>query len=79
MDGRRRRHPGYPAHWVRGTNGWLTPAALIGDKPERDRTAGRAPLLLDGHFAHFAAERLRLGVELIAEVTECREVILFTG
>ncbi len=43
-----------------------------------DPTAGRAPLLLDDPFAHFDSERLRLGVELIAEVAERRQVILFT-
>ena len=43
-----------------------------------DPTAGRAPLLLDDPFAHFDPERLRLGAELIAEVAERRQVILFT-
>jgi uncharacterized protein YhaN len=43
-----------------------------------DPTAGRAPLLLDDPFAHFDSERLRLGVQLIAEVAERRQVILFT-
>ncbi len=43
-----------------------------------DPTAGRAPLLLDDPFAHFDAERLRLGAELIAEVAQRRQVILFT-
>jgi DNA repair exonuclease SbcCD ATPase subunit len=43
-----------------------------------DPTAGHAPLLLDDPFAHFDAERLRLGAELIAEVAERRQVILFT-
>ena len=43
-----------------------------------DPTAGQAPLLLDDPFAHFDAERLRLGAELIAEVANDRQVILFT-
>ncbi len=43
-----------------------------------DPSAGEAPLLLDDPFAHFDSERLRLGVELIAEVAERRQVILFT-
>jgi hypothetical protein len=43
-----------------------------------DPTAGHAPLLLDDPFAHFDAERLRLGAELIAEVADDRQVILFT-
>lgn len=43
-----------------------------------DPTAGRAPLLLDDPFAHFDAERLRLGIELITEVAGRRQVILFT-
>lgn len=43
-----------------------------------DPNAGRAPLLLDDPFAHFDPQRLRLGAELIAEVAEHRQVILFT-
>jgi uncharacterized protein YhaN len=43
-----------------------------------DPTAGRAPLLLDDPFAHFDPQRMRLGVELIAEVAEYRQVVLFT-
>jgi hypothetical protein len=43
-----------------------------------DATPGDAPLLLDDPFAHFDAERLRLGAELIAEVSGRRQVILFT-
>lgn len=43
-----------------------------------DPTAGEAPLFLDDPFAHFDSERLRLGVELIAEASERRQVILFT-
>ncbi len=43
-----------------------------------DGTSGDAPLLLDDPFAHFDAERLRLGAELIAEVSGRRQVILFT-
>jgi uncharacterized protein YhaN len=43
-----------------------------------DPAAGRAPLLLDGPFAHFDAERLRLGAELVAEVAAHRQVVLFT-
>jgi uncharacterized protein YhaN len=43
-----------------------------------DATSGDAPLLLDDPFAHFDAERLRLGAELIAEVSGRRQVILFT-
>ena len=43
-----------------------------------DPTTGQAPLLLDDPFAHFDAERLRLGAELIAEVANDRQVILFT-
>jgi DNA repair exonuclease SbcCD ATPase subunit len=43
-----------------------------------DPTAGSAPLLLDDPFAHFDSVRLRLGVELLAEVAETRQVVLFT-
>lgn len=43
-----------------------------------DSSAGRAPLLLDDPFAHFDSQRLRLAVELIGEVSEHRQVILFT-
>jgi hypothetical protein len=43
-----------------------------------DPTAGRTPLLLDDPFAHFDPRRLRLGAELLAEVAEHRQVILFT-
>jgi ABC-type dipeptide/oligopeptide/nickel transport system ATPase subunit len=43
-----------------------------------DPTAGSAPLLLDDPFSHFDAQRLRLGAELITEVAERRQVILFT-
>jgi DNA repair exonuclease SbcCD ATPase subunit len=43
-----------------------------------DPTAGRAPLLLDDPFAHFDTERLGLACELIAQVAERRQVILFT-
>jgi hypothetical protein len=43
-----------------------------------DATSGDAPLFLDDPFAHFDAERLRLGAELIAEVSGRRQVILFT-
>ena len=43
-----------------------------------DPTAGHAPLLLDDPFAHFDGERLRLGAELIADVAERRQVVLFT-
>ncbi|MGH2855568.1 MAG: ATP-binding protein, partial [Solirubrobacteraceae bacterium] len=42
-----------------------------------DPTAGSTPLLLDDPFAHFDPERL-LGAELVAEVSERRQVILFT-
>jgi DNA repair exonuclease SbcCD ATPase subunit len=43
-----------------------------------DAASGDAPLFLDDPFAHFDAERLRLGAELIAEVSGRRQVILFT-
>jgi hypothetical protein len=43
-----------------------------------DPTAGEAPLFLDDPFAHFDSARLRLGAELIAEVSNRRQVILFT-
>ena len=43
-----------------------------------DTTAGAAPLLLDDPFAHFDLPRLRLGVALLAEIAEARQVILFT-
>ena len=43
-----------------------------------DTTAGAAPLLLDDPFAHFDLPRLRLGLALLAEIAEARQVILFT-
>jgi DNA repair exonuclease SbcCD ATPase subunit len=43
-----------------------------------DASAGRAPLLLDDPFAHFDSSRLSLAVELIGEVSERRQVILFS-
>jgi hypothetical protein len=43
-----------------------------------DPTAGHAPLLLDDPFAHFDPERLALGIDLILDVAESRQVILFT-
>jgi DNA repair exonuclease SbcCD ATPase subunit len=43
-----------------------------------DPTAGHAPLLLDDPFAHFDPERLALGIDLIRDVAESRQVILFT-
>lgn len=43
-----------------------------------DPTTGAAPLLLDDPFAHFDPTRLRLGLELLAEVAQERQVILFS-
>jgi uncharacterized protein YhaN len=43
-----------------------------------DPTAGHAPLLLDDPFAHFDPERLALGIDLIQDIAESRQVILFT-
>lgn len=43
-----------------------------------DRTMGAAPLLLDDPFAHFDASRLQAGIELLNEVAEQRQVIVFT-
>ncbi len=43
-----------------------------------DPTLGAAPLLLDDPFARFDRRRLRLGVDLLADMAEDRQVILFT-
>ncbi len=44
-----------------------------------DPTGGGAPLLLDDCFAHTDEHRLPLALELLAEVAEHRQVILFTS
>jgi DNA repair protein SbcC/Rad50 len=41
-------------------------------------TKGKAPLLLDDPFAHYDAERLHYGLEILAECAESRQVVLFT-
>jgi len=41
-------------------------------------TKGSPPLLLDDPFAHYDNERLRYGLEILAEVAEERQVILFS-
>jgi DNA repair exonuclease SbcCD ATPase subunit len=43
-----------------------------------DPTAGRTPLLLDDPFSHFDPRRAELGVEMIFEVAERRQVVLFS-
>lgn len=43
-----------------------------------DRTTGRAPLLLDDPFDRFDLERLRLGLEVLNEVAQQRQVVLFS-
>ena len=43
-----------------------------------DPTAGRTPLLLDDPFAHFDPRRVELGIEMIFEVAERRQVVLFS-
>jgi uncharacterized protein YhaN len=44
-----------------------------------DPTGGGAPLLLDDCFSHTDEHRLPLALELLAEVAEHRQVIVFTG
>ena len=44
-----------------------------------DPTGGGAPLLLDDCFAHTDSHRLPFALELLAEVAEHRQVVLFTG
>jgi len=43
-----------------------------------DRTTGGAPLLLDDPFDRFDLERLRLGLEVLNEVAQQRQVVLFS-
>jgi DNA repair exonuclease SbcCD ATPase subunit len=43
-----------------------------------DPTAGRTPLLLDDPFSHFDPRRVELGIEMIFEVAERRQVVLFS-
>lgn len=43
-----------------------------------DRTTGGAPLLLDDPFDRFDLERLRLGLEILDEVAQQRQVVLFS-
>jgi uncharacterized protein YhaN len=44
-----------------------------------DPTGGGAPLLLDDCFSHTDEHRLPLALELLADVAEHRQVIVFTG
>jgi DNA repair exonuclease SbcCD ATPase subunit len=41
-------------------------------------TSGSAPLLLDDPFAHYDSKRLRLGLELLTEAAEERQVFIFS-
>jgi DNA repair protein SbcC/Rad50 len=41
-------------------------------------TKGTPPLLLDDPFAHYDEERMRYGLELVAEAAEERQIILFS-
>jgi uncharacterized protein YhaN len=41
-------------------------------------TKGKAPLLLDDPFAHYDRERSRRGLEVVAEATEERQIIVFS-
>ena len=41
-------------------------------------TKGRAPLLLDDPFAHYDRNRLRHAVEILGEVAEERQIVLFS-
>ena len=41
-------------------------------------TNGQAPLLLDDPFAHYDRTRLRRGLEILADVAEERQVIVFS-
>jgi uncharacterized protein YhaN len=43
-----------------------------------DRSGGIAPLLLDDPFAHFDRMRLKLGLKLLDQAAETRQVILFS-
>lgn len=43
-----------------------------------DPTLGAAPLFLDDPFAHFDPTRLRFGLELLAEIAQERQVVLFS-
>ena len=43
-----------------------------------DPTTGEAPLLLDEPFAHFDGHRLTAALQLLAEETHERQVMLFT-
>ena len=43
-----------------------------------DPTTGKAPLLVDEPFAHFDDERLSAALQLLAEETRERQVMLFT-
>jgi DNA repair protein SbcC/Rad50 len=41
-------------------------------------TKGKAPLLLDDPFAHYDQERVRHGLEVVAEAAEERQIIVFS-
>jgi len=43
-----------------------------------DPSLGAAPLLLDDPFARTDPDRLRLGVELLAEMATDRQIVLFS-
>jgi uncharacterized protein YhaN len=41
-------------------------------------TRGSAPLLLDDPFAHYDRTRLRLGLEIVADIAQERQVVIFS-
>lgn len=62
----------------RGTRDQIFLAQRLAIANLLDETGGRAPLLLDDPFAHFDATRLALAVDLLGEMAETRQIVLFS-